>query len=98
MYNWIPLGEREQEVGDPLMVLPRLWANPQLVEHLRTAAEIGEAAAMQALQNYPREAEYYRAVCGADLPARRDTLPQVWDALLSRRLGNLREGEGWITQ
>jgi peptidoglycan/xylan/chitin deacetylase (PgdA/CDA1 family) len=78
MYNWIPLGEREREVGDPLMVLPRFWANPQLVEHLRTAAEVGEAAAMQAVQNYPREAEYYRTVCGGELPSRR--FPALWEA------------------
>jgi peptidoglycan/xylan/chitin deacetylase (PgdA/CDA1 family) len=68
MYNWIPLGEREQEVDDPLMVLPRLWARPGLAEHLSTAAEIGEAAAVQALEHYPLEAAYYRAVCGSELP------------------------------
>lgn len=67
MYNWVPLGEQEQEVGDPLMVLPRFWARPGLAEHLRMAAQVAEAAAAQALKDYPREAEYYRTVCGSEL-------------------------------
>ncbi len=69
MYNWIPLGEPEREVGDPLMVLPRFWAKPGLEEHLEMAAEVGEAAAALASESYSREAAYYGAHCEGVLPA-----------------------------
>jgi hypothetical protein len=26
LFNWVPLGEAEQAIGDPLMVLPRGWS------------------------------------------------------------------------
>jgi hypothetical protein len=70
MYNWIPLGDDEIEAGDPLMVLPRFWAKPGLAEQLEVAAAVGDAAAAQALAGYAREAAYYRAVCGGELPPR----------------------------
>jgi peptidoglycan/xylan/chitin deacetylase (PgdA/CDA1 family) len=69
MYNWIPLGEGERAVGDPLMVLPRYWAKPGLAEQLRVAAAVGDEAAAKALADYEREVAYYREMCGAELPA-----------------------------
>ena len=69
MYNWIPLGDPEQAVRDPLMVLPRYWAKPGLAEQLRTAVAVGDAAAAKALEDYAREAAYYREMCGGELAA-----------------------------
>jgi hypothetical protein len=68
MFNWIPLGEKEREVGDPLMVLPREWGYPGLVNQLQKAADIGQAAHEFALDNYSTEAAYYRSACGGELP------------------------------
>jgi peptidoglycan/xylan/chitin deacetylase (PgdA/CDA1 family) len=68
MFNWIPLGDKEREVGDPLMVLPREWGYPGLVNQLRKAVEISEAAHEFALDQYDTEAAYYRSACGGELP------------------------------
>jgi peptidoglycan/xylan/chitin deacetylase (PgdA/CDA1 family) len=68
MFNWIPLSEKEREVGDPLMVLPREWGYPGLVVQLRKSAEISQAAHEFALANYDTEAAYYRSACGGELP------------------------------
>ena len=69
LYNWIPLGDQEAEVADPLMVLPRFWGRPGLAEHLQRAAEIADAAAAQARAQYAKEAAYYRTMCSGELPA-----------------------------
>ena len=66
MYNWIPLGKAERAVQDPLMVLPRYWARPDLPKILQRAAELGEAANAWGLKRKAGEMEYYRAVCGCD--------------------------------
>ncbi len=68
MFNWIPLGEKEREVGDPLMVLPREWGFPGLINQMQKAAEIGQAAREFALDNYSTEAAYYHSACGSELP------------------------------
>ena len=68
MFNWIPLNDKEREVGDPLMVLPREWGYPGLVAQMRKAAEISQAAHEFALANYDIEAAYYRSACGGELP------------------------------
>lgn len=67
MFNWIPQGEEERAVGDPLMTLPRFWS-PALTVNLEVGKTIGDAAQAEALQNYPREAEYYHTYCGGELP------------------------------
>lgn len=41
MFNWIPLGEPERSVDDPLMVLPRYWSTAADVA-LEDAIRIGE--------------------------------------------------------
>jgi peptidoglycan/xylan/chitin deacetylase (PgdA/CDA1 family) len=68
MFNWIPLAENERAVGDPLMVLPREWGYPGLINQMQKAAEIGQAAHEFALDHYSTEAAYYRSACGGELP------------------------------
>ena len=67
MFNWIPLGEEEHQMDDPLMVLPRAWSNSVNV-NLDQAVQIAAQARTQALDSYPAEAAYYRTYCGGDLP------------------------------
>jgi peptidoglycan/xylan/chitin deacetylase (PgdA/CDA1 family) len=76
LFNWIPLGETEAAVSDPLMVLPRFWSTAAAV-NLDQAAAIAEEAEAQARQDYPAEAAWYRASCGGDLPPLRplETVP-----------------------
>ncbi len=67
LFNWIPLGEAERAIDDPLMVLPRAWS-PSAIVNLEQADRIGDAAARQAQEGRTREAEWYASNCGADLP------------------------------
>lgn len=69
LFNWIPLGEKERQVEDPLMVLPRAWSN-SLPLNLDIAVTISQEMAADALQRFPQEAEYFRTYCGGELPAR----------------------------
>ena len=66
LFNWIPLGEEEQEVNDPLMVLPRAWSSAVNV-NLDEAIKIGDQAAVFAEQNFQTEADWYRTYCGGDI-------------------------------
>jgi peptidoglycan/xylan/chitin deacetylase (PgdA/CDA1 family) len=66
MFNWIPQGEQEMAIGDPLMTLPRFWDSAALL-NLEQTAEIGDAAREFAMQNYEAEAEWFAANCGAAL-------------------------------
>jgi peptidoglycan/xylan/chitin deacetylase (PgdA/CDA1 family) len=66
LFNWVPLGEEEQAVNDPLMVLPRAWSSAASA-NLDEAVRIAEQAASFAEQNYPIEAEWYRTYCGGEL-------------------------------
>jgi hypothetical protein len=66
MFNWIPLGEEERAVHDPLMVLPRAWSNSVNV-NLDEAIKIGEQAAQFAEQNFRTEANWYRIYCGGEI-------------------------------
>ena len=67
LFNWIPQGEAERAVGDPLMVLPRAWS-PSAIFNLEQAARIGDEAARQAQESRASEAEWYSSNCGAKLP------------------------------
>jgi len=69
MYDWIPLGPQEREMQDPLMVLPRFWARPELPEILRKAAELGDEAEQWSLARYAQEADLCRELCGCELPS-----------------------------
>jgi len=66
LFNWVPLGEEEQAVNDPLMVLPRAWSSAASA-NLDEALRIAEQAASFAEQNYPIEAEWYRTYCAGEL-------------------------------
>ncbi|HSR47135.1 MAG TPA: polysaccharide deacetylase family protein [Anaerolineales bacterium] len=72
LFNWIPLGDPERAVQDPLMVLPRAWS-PSAIVNLEHAVRIGEQAAAHAEAAFPEEAAWYRANCegerGAGLPS-----------------------------
>jgi hypothetical protein len=66
MFNWIPLGEEERSIGDPLMLLPRAWSNSAAF-NLEQAVEMGEQASEFAQEHYPEEALWYSTVCGGEL-------------------------------
>jgi hypothetical protein len=62
MFNWIPLGEPEMVVDDPLMVMPRYWsigANYAL-DH---ALQIADAAKQNAEEVKEEELLYYALFC-----------------------------------
>jgi len=62
MFNWIPLGESEMMMDDPLMVLPRYWSTAADVA-LQQALEISEAAEEQAESVWEQEQLYYSLFC-----------------------------------
>ena len=66
LFNWIPLGEEERAVNDPLMVLPRAWSSAANV-NLDEAVKISEQAAVFAGTNFPVEAAWYKTYCGGEL-------------------------------
>jgi hypothetical protein len=66
LFNWIPLGQEERAVNDPLMVLPRAWSSAVNV-NLDEAVKISEQAAAFAEQNYQTEADWYRTYCGGEI-------------------------------
>jgi hypothetical protein len=66
LFNWVPLGEEERVVADPLMVLPRAWSSAANV-NLDEAVKISEQAAAFAEQNYPTEAAWYSTYCGGEI-------------------------------
>ena len=66
LFDWVPLGEEERAVGDPLMVLPRAWSTAATV-NLLEADEIGDQAARFAAENQQAEAAWYAGSCGGAL-------------------------------
>lgn len=62
MFNWIPLGEPEQAVDNPLMVLPRAWSSAADVA-LNQVIEISESAAEQAADAREQEQRYFDLFC-----------------------------------
>ena len=77
MFNWIPLGDEEQQVNDPLMVLPRAWSNSANV-NLDQAVSISNKAYEEAIRDYPSESEWYRTYCGGELPALDSIQSATW--------------------
>jgi peptidoglycan/xylan/chitin deacetylase (PgdA/CDA1 family) len=75
LFNWIPLGEPERVVADPLLVLPRAWSNEANFK-LYQATQIADQARQQAIQSYKKEAAWYRKVCGGKLPPLSDIFPE----------------------
>jgi peptidoglycan/xylan/chitin deacetylase (PgdA/CDA1 family) len=68
LFNWIPLGEAERGIADPLMVLPRAWS-PSAIVNLEQAVRIGDEAASHAAENWAAEAAWFREACGGELPS-----------------------------
>jgi hypothetical protein len=66
MFNWVPQGEEERAVNDPLMVLPRAWSSAVNV-NLDEAVKISEQAVTFAEQNFQTEADWYRTYCGGEI-------------------------------
>ncbi len=62
MFNWIPLGEIEMTVNDPLMVLPRYWSSEAHLA-MEEAVAIGEAARGAAEEVEEEELLYYSLFC-----------------------------------
>lgn len=62
MFNWIPLGEIERAVDDPLMVMPRYWSSSAHLA-LQEAVAIGEAAKQAAEEVKEEELLYYSLYC-----------------------------------
>ncbi len=67
MFNWIPQGEPELEVGYPLLLLPRFWDTAATLNLEQTAA-IGDEAQQFAQENYEAEAAWFRQNCAGELP------------------------------
>jgi hypothetical protein len=66
LFNWIPLGEEERAVNDPLMVLPRAWSSAANI-NLDEAVKISQQAEAYAEANFPIEAAWYETYCGGEL-------------------------------
>jgi hypothetical protein len=66
LFNWIPLGEEERAVNDPLMVLPRAWSSAVNV-NLDEALKVSEQAAAFAEEHFLAEAAWYGTYCGGKL-------------------------------
>jgi hypothetical protein len=62
MFNWIPLGEDEQAVNDPLLVLPRFWSS-SAVYRMEEVIQISEEAMTFASQNRQQELDWYKIYC-----------------------------------
>jgi peptidoglycan/xylan/chitin deacetylase (PgdA/CDA1 family) len=65
LYNWIPLGEKESAMGDPLMVLPRYWSTAADVA-LMDAIKVSEEAQISAQSLKEEELLYYNTYCQPD--------------------------------
>jgi peptidoglycan/xylan/chitin deacetylase (PgdA/CDA1 family) len=66
LFNWIPLGDEERAVNDPLMVLPRAWSSAVNV-NLDEAVRISEQAVAFAEANFTVEAAWYSTYCGGEI-------------------------------
>ncbi len=62
LFNWIPQGEKERSIGEPLLLLPRYWSTTAY-KNLGDAAEIGSAAAAFAESQRLEELAWYRTYC-----------------------------------
>jgi peptidoglycan/xylan/chitin deacetylase (PgdA/CDA1 family) len=73
-FNWIPLALESQAIGDPLLVLPRVWSY-EAVRKLEVALLVSDEARSFAIQYYPAEAAWYQHTCGSELPPLSDFYP-----------------------
>lgn len=65
LFNWVPLGEEERLVGDPLMVLPRAWSN-SVNYNLDEALKISYQAAAFATANKDKELSWMSTYCAGE--------------------------------
>jgi len=63
MFNWIPQGEKERTIGEPLLTLPRYWST-SAYDSLDSALELGRAAAAFAGKQRMSELSWYSNYCG----------------------------------
>jgi peptidoglycan/xylan/chitin deacetylase (PgdA/CDA1 family) len=63
LFNWIPQGEEERLVNDPLMLLPRAWSN-SVNYNLDEALRLSEQAIEFVETNAQAEQEYLSKYCG----------------------------------
>jgi peptidoglycan/xylan/chitin deacetylase (PgdA/CDA1 family) len=75
LFNWIPLREEEQAVGDPRMLLPRYWS-PDANLAIDQAVKFSNQARDFARENYIAEAAWFRTTCGGELPLLETILPE----------------------
>jgi len=75
LFNWIPQGEKERAIGEPLMTLPRFWSSAAVL-NLEQAVQISEAAIEFAQANYASEAAWYAASCGGELHPLSEIFPE----------------------
>jgi len=73
-YNWIPLGEQEAKMDDPLMVLPRFWSTSATV-HLDEAVAMQEKMAAFTAENRSEEYRWFAAFC-PDFPPLTDYIEE----------------------
>jgi peptidoglycan/xylan/chitin deacetylase (PgdA/CDA1 family) len=66
-FNWIPQGEQERAIGNPMLLLPRFW-DTAAVLNLEQTAQIGDAAQQYARENYAAEAAWFSQNCSGNLP------------------------------
>lgn len=69
-FNWVPLGDEESEMNDPLMVLPRYWSSAATV-NMDEAIELQEKMMAFNEENRSEEYRWYQAFCPG-YPALRD--------------------------
>ncbi|MEN6410001.1 MAG: polysaccharide deacetylase family protein [Anaerolineaceae bacterium] len=62
MFNWIPLGEPERAIQNPVMVLPRFWSTAAWV-NLDEAVQIAEQAKAAAEAERPQEEAWLKQYC-----------------------------------
>ena len=62
LFNWVPLGEPEMEMGEPLMLLPRFWSTAA-VGALEEAVMVSESAQAHAKEARAAELAYYLYYC-----------------------------------
>jgi peptidoglycan/xylan/chitin deacetylase (PgdA/CDA1 family) len=74
MFNWIPQGEEEAAINDPMMLLPRAWSN-SVNYNLFQAVQVSDQARDQAASSYDQEAQYFRTYCAGELPPLESILP-----------------------
>lgn len=67
MFNWVPLGDEERQVNDPLMVLPRYWSTAAFV-NLDEVVQYADQAIEFARVNRDAELKYYKTYCSQYAP------------------------------